>query len=91
MSLLDKGLGDIRVKKGPSLTFLRDEENPVSRSCKTIYSEGNRYTFRGDNSVKINLFSFSERALFLKGSKFFSFSSRKHAYIVLTPLNPTFV
>ena len=52
MSLLDKGSGDIRVKKGPSLAFLRDKENPVSRSCKTIYSKGNGYTFRGDNSVK---------------------------------------
>ena len=29
MSLEDEGLGDIRVKKGPSLAYLRDKENPV--------------------------------------------------------------
>ena len=29
MSLKDEGLGDIRVKKGPSHAFLIDNENPV--------------------------------------------------------------
>ena len=28
MSLQDEGLGDIRVKKGPSLAFSSDKENP---------------------------------------------------------------
>ena len=51
MSLYDEGLGDIRLKKGPSLVVLRDKENAagLGKQCRPR-SDATAYSLRSGST-----------------------------------------